>query len=398
MSSSKNKGKLEYSNSSFKFSSSKGKVFEDENYIKIISNTDKNYKIIRKISEGSYGQIFQIKIEVENFKIKAAMKLILSNQKGLSVLELFIMTNIYSINLTHAIKIDIDSYGNTKIIQPLANCDLADIVRKNNIKIDENNLKFWLWQIVKGLYELHSRNIIHGDLKARNILYFQNENNLRLTDFGLSVFLNNRFIKNNSLYTPTHRPLEVFLNDDVSFYSDIWALGCTFYEIVYGKFLFSPQSNNDNYILNLRKWENQEYELDTSFQNDNSEVKCLILSMLNPNKERRPNIYEILRSNYFRDLRMFNYTPINHVFKNNRGIDLNIINQIYDFTDDIYVINFTFNLFLKLTESGITPSLKICYIISKKIVKGDLEENLNLTFDELQNEIDLCKFLNFNFF
>ena len=55
-------------------------------------------------------------------------------------------------------------------------------------KLSEPIVKDFTKQIVEGLNYLHSKNVIHRDLKAKNIL-IDSANVLKLADFGLSVQL-----------------------------------------------------------------------------------------------------------------------------------------------------------------------------------------------------------------
>ncbi|KAF7798052.1 hypothetical protein EIP86_009264 [Pleurotus ostreatoroseus] len=53
------------------------------------------------------------------------------------------------------------------------------------------NIDRWLLQIAEGLKYLHDRNVVHGDLRGANVL-IDSDHNVRLTDFGLSIFMRTR--------------------------------------------------------------------------------------------------------------------------------------------------------------------------------------------------------------
>jgi serine/threonine protein kinase len=82
--------------------------------------------------------------------------------------------------------------------------------------------------IAKGMMHLHKLNILHGDLKAQNVLLRSAGGEPsgvipKLADFGLSVKLDGQETHVSSLYqgTPSHMAPEVFLSGRQSKASDV---------------------------------------------------------------------------------------------------------------------------------------------------------------------------------
>jgi serine/threonine protein kinase len=67
--------------------------------------------------------------------------------------------------------------------------DLRTLIDKKHFITDnlpnEHLIKFVLYQILRALYECHSRRIFHRDIKPANIL-LNNQNIVKLADFGLA--------------------------------------------------------------------------------------------------------------------------------------------------------------------------------------------------------------------
>ncbi len=86
--------------------------------------------------------------------------------------------------------------------------------------------------ILAAMAFIHSRNIIHGDLKPANIL-IDSKNNYRLSDFGLSSILGGSELTRRSgsiLYVAP----EIMRYEQATVKSDIYSLGILFYEMLLG--------------------------------------------------------------------------------------------------------------------------------------------------------------------
>lgn len=94
-------------------------------------------------------------------------------------------------------------------------------------------------QIGQALCHLHSHSIIHGDLKPENILITSN-NVVKLIDFGIARILSettaSSHIRQRFMGTPMYMSPEIYDNpNNLSFQSDIYALGIIAFELALGK-------------------------------------------------------------------------------------------------------------------------------------------------------------------
>lgn len=353
-----------------------------ENVISIDKILD--YKIINleHKAQGSFGNIIKAKLQVSNYTITLAIKKIEKNSiYGMnSIMECYIMLHIQSNFLTKAIRIDIDNMGNCQIMQPLAVCDMAEYIKKNKT---ENNLKKWFWQLVCGIAHLHSNGILHCDIKCKNILIYENDN-IALTDFGLSKMIINPEIgtRIGNAYTLNYRPIEVLKHINYSFPADIWALGCTLFEIKYGfSYLPYPSSShtgssnlNEQYINMILNMTDMKFD-------ENDEYDMLTKNMLNVNSKDRIEIWDIINSPYFQDMDR-SQLPENLFFPDFKFTNFNGNNVVEKFADYI------------LLKTG--GKFEICKIISNKILHGKNE--IRLKYKDLEEEIKICKSVNFNFY
>jgi len=95
----------------------------------------------------------------------------------------------------------------------------------------ESHILTWFTQATLGLKYLHSKQIIHRDLKSQN-LFLSERGSLRIGDFGISKALKrNVLVGDGAMGTPYYLSPEICTDSLYSFASDMWALGCVLYEL-----------------------------------------------------------------------------------------------------------------------------------------------------------------------
>lgn len=120
--------------------------------------------------------------------------------------------------------------------------DLGKLV-KSKVPLEEKNVMFFVYQMMVGLYALHSANVIHRDLKPSNLL-INEEFDLKICDFGLARSLDlekedKEEIHMSTYYVVTrwYRAPELCMSYEKSYKPlDIWSMGC-----IMGELLQKPQ-------------------------------------------------------------------------------------------------------------------------------------------------------------
>ena len=238
--------------------------------------TEKNekYTILKNIGSGSYGDVFLV--EKERNKIKYAVKLLrmwsIAPREREKVKTRFLQEyevakmakDTDSPYLVHALD---KGYANGNPFFLMEYC--ADGSLRDNIKnkFCESEIRHIAVSILKGLVALHKQGIVHRDLKPENILF--NQKQVKLTDFGISGYLNNRGTLLNfdgsikfTLGTDAYIPPEQF--DKGKAYkamgavTDIFAFGIVIFELITnGKFPYGAPPEFDE--KNQEKY-NKEFE------------------------------------------------------------------------------------------------------------------------------------------
>jgi mitogen-activated protein kinase 1/3/mitogen-activated protein kinase 6 len=129
--------------------------------------------------------------------------------------------------------------------------DLASIL-KSSQPLTDDHCQFFLYQILRGMKYVHSAQVIHRDLKPRNLLVNANCD-LKICDFGLARvnFTDTEFQTcpmTEYVCTRWYRAPEVLCSwTDYTSAIDIWSVGCIFAEMLGRKPLF-PGHNTQHQL------------------------------------------------------------------------------------------------------------------------------------------------------
>lgn len=116
--------------------------------------------------------------------------------------------------------------------------DLQTLLQKR-YRFNKDQVKSLMRQLLLGVNYLHSKDIIHRDLKGGNLL-LNNKGEMKIADFGLArVYHQELKCLTKNVVTYWYRAPELFLNMDL--YNekiDMWSIGCIFSELLTGQILF----------------------------------------------------------------------------------------------------------------------------------------------------------------
>eukprot|EP00919_Chromeraceae_sp_WS-2016_P000014 GHVR01000057.1.p1 GENE.GHVR01000057.1~~GHVR01000057.1.p1 ORF type:complete len:151 (-),score=6.54 GHVR01000057.1:1234-1686(-) len=114
-------------------------------------------------------------------------------------------------------------------------CEYGDLTtfikawKKRDEVLNEKVIANWFIQLLFGVKALHSKKVLHRDLKSANVFLTSNKT-IKIGDFGISKVLDATSAK-TFVGTPYYLSPEVCDNRPYNLKSDLWSLGCIMYEL-----------------------------------------------------------------------------------------------------------------------------------------------------------------------
>ncbi|KAJ8639640.1 hypothetical protein MRB53_016334 [Persea americana] len=143
-----------------------------------------------------------------------------------------------------------DTYSLYMALESCEGGELFDqITRKGRLTKDE--ARFYAAEVVDALEYIHSVGLIHRDIKPENLL-LTSDGHIKLADFGsvkptkdcqIPIFPTANYEKACTFVgTAAYVPPEVLNSSPATFGNDLWALGCTLYQMLSGTSPFKDAS------------------------------------------------------------------------------------------------------------------------------------------------------------
>ncbi|MDP5292468.1 protein kinase [Oceanimonas sp. CHS3-5] len=143
------------------------------------------YTLGKKLGEGTFSEVF--KGVHKKSEANVAIKRIMKGNPGKIKREVSILKRIKgSKNNAHIFDSVKGNSGSEKYI--VINYYVDDRLIKNNTPISEAEVKEYMFQLLNGLDEAHSRGVIHRDIKPANIVINRKRSRLKIIDWGMADF------------------------------------------------------------------------------------------------------------------------------------------------------------------------------------------------------------------
>ena len=205
------------------------------------------YSIIQSLGHGAFGAAYQVLNKNDNqVYVMKKISVEMASREDISKMENEAKI-LSSVNSEYVVKYYESFYSEHSFNIVMEFCDGSDLKKyikehKSQKKLIEKEKIFDLiLDICEGLREIHSKNLIHRDLKPDN-LFMTKDSKVKIGDFGIAKQLNNpeEYAKTcfgSLLYMAPEMARNYQYNNKI----DIWSLGCIIHELCTLDYCFPNQ-------------------------------------------------------------------------------------------------------------------------------------------------------------
>jgi serine/threonine protein kinase len=265
-----------------------------------------NFRLLSKLGNGQNGKVYlaQNSDDSTQYAIKEiskVTKLSITNKDPKSQMnsiqnEIEIMTLILRHPKIVRLYQVLDDAKFNKVFLILEYCAQGELKFGASHKYSLQEIRTILRDVILGLEYLHGIGIIHRDIKPSNLLMYDDNKNVKISDFGVSLNRNNNIAKINTLGTPAFLAPELCngsMSKDkeskIDGQVDVWALGITIYCVWFQRLPFNGQ--NEYELFNEIIYTN--IEIPEGQSEEERELVGLLRRMLQKDPKIRINIKEM---------------------------------------------------------------------------------------------------------
>ncbi|XP_037076187.1 serine/threonine-protein kinase Nek1-like [Pollicipes pollicipes] len=254
------------------------------------------YERQEQIGSGTFGHAWLVRSRasgrqyvVKEIKVTALPE----HEREQSVNEVAILSQCKHVNIIRYKEAFIEhSSGSLNIVMEYA--DGGDLYariagqRATDDHFPEDLILNWFIQITFAVQYLHSKNILHRDLKTQNI-FLTSENLVKVGDFGIARTLRStQELATTAIGTPYYLSPEICQRQPYNHKSDQWAVGCIVYEMCCLTHPFNANSF-ENLVLKILQARYNPIPSHYSLL-----LRDLVTVLLRTQPDRRPSAEQVL--------------------------------------------------------------------------------------------------------
>merc|ERR1711907_315298 len=208
-----------------------------------------DYELIRKLGRGKYSEVFE-GVNANNGD-KCVVKILKPVKKRKIKREIKILQNLCGgINIIKLLDVVRDPQSKTPslVFEHVNNTDFKVLYPT----FDDNDVRYYINEVLKALDFCHSVGIMHRDVKPHNIMIDHEHRQVRLIDWGLAEFYHAGTEYNVRVASRYFKAPELLVDYKMYDYStDLWSLGCMFAGLIFRKEPFFHGHDNTDQLVRI---------------------------------------------------------------------------------------------------------------------------------------------------
>ena len=324
-----------------------------------VPNTIGPYTLSKYLGEGAFSVVRECTKEGndEILACKVIPKTRMNTQKLMDRLEVEMRVNqqLHHPGIVQMMDMLCDKNNYYIIMELCKNGDLIGYLKEKK-KLKESEAKPVFHQILETMAYLHHMRVAHRDMKPENIL-IDDEGKVKITDFGLSNFVNQDDLVTTPCGTAIYLSPECLSKKPYSgFTNDAWACGVILYYILTGNIPWTKKAQAQMFQQILKG----EYSVPMSLS---SEAKSLIKGLMTVDPAKRLTVNDALQHKWFKGMSQLYDLSHPKGYVSLRQVDIYFGKDIRDIkiTDEDWMTT-------SVPEIGVRKTLKLlgCKVESRK--------------------------------
>ncbi|KAJ3682894.1 hypothetical protein LUZ60_013121 [Juncus effusus] len=280
------------------------------------------YEIGRMLGQGTFAKVYYGK----NLSTNQSVAIKVIDKEKISKFglmdqikrEITVMNVVRHVNIVQLYEVLATKSKIYFVLEYIKGGELFNKVSKGRLR--EETARKYFQQLISAVDFCHSRKVYHRDLKPENLLLDEN-GNLKVSDFGLSALSDSKRVDgllHTTCGTPAYVAPEVINRKGYcGAKADIWSCGVILFVLLAGYLPF----HDANLMEMYKKIGRADFKFPHWFSSD---VKKLLMRILDPNPNTRISIQRIMENPWFRK----NFDDksikrgININYKNNNSVEI----------------------------------------------------------------------------